>query len=128
MTTITKQTETKAKVQTVQIFGETVESRKYELKEVITMTRTRFEKDGLEVGKMAYYFLAFRHLKMVDVSYETLAQILVKIFELNGQATNTTAKCMAWYQARIKKGIVNINEQFKPSTRTKQVVDISTLF
>ena len=113
---------------TILIFGDEIENRKYELKEVIALTRARFEKDGLEVGKMAYYFLAFRHLKLVDVSYETLAQILIKIFELNGQATNTTAKCMAWYQARIKKGIVDIHSQFKPSTRTKQIVDISSLF
>lgn len=114
--------------QMITIFGDEIENRKYDLKEVITMTRARFEKQGLEVGKMAYYILAFRHLKLVDVSYETLAQVLIRIFELNGQQTNTTAKCMAWYQARIKKGIVNIHEQFKPSTRIKQVVDISSLF
>ena len=126
MKTSTKQT--KVEAQTVVIFGDTIEKRKYELKEVIALTRARFEKDGLEVGKIAYYFLAFRHLKLVEISYETTAQIIKKIFELNGQATNTTAKCMAWYQARIKKGIVDIHSQFKPSTRIKQVVDISTLF
>lgn len=114
--------------QMISIFGDEIENRAYELKEIISMTRARFEKQGLEVGKMAYYMLAFRHLKLVAVSYETIAQILIKIFELNGQATNTTAKCMAWYQARIKKGIVNVHEQFKASTRVKQTVDISKLF
>lgn len=120
--------EAKTKTNVVNIFGDEVESRKYELKEVVQMIRTRFEKEGLEVGKMAYYGLALRHLKLVDISYETLAQILIKIFELNGQQTNTTAKCMAWYQGKIKKGIVNIHEPFKASTRTKVTVDISSLF
>lgn len=118
----------KNQTETILIFGQEVANKKYELKEVVAMIRNRFEKDGLEVGKMAYYGLALRHLKLVDMSYETLSQILIKIFELNGQQTNTTAKCMAWYQGKIKKGIVNIHEPFKASTRTKQTVDISALF
>jgi len=126
--TTQKEVEIKSSTNVVNIFGDEVELKKYELKEVVAMIRTRFEKEGLEVGKMAYYGLALRHLKLVDVSYETLTQIITKIFELNQQQTNTTAKCMAWYQARIKKGIVNIHEQFKPSTRTKQTIDISSLF
>ena len=120
--------ETKTSSNVVAIFGDEFENKKYELKEVVQFIRNRFEKEGLEVGKMAYYGLAFRHLKLVNVSYETLANILIKIFELNGQATNTTAKCMAWYQAKIKKGIVNIHEPFKSSTRTKQTIDIASLF
>lgn len=114
---------------TIILFGQEIENRKYELREVVQMIRDRFETNGLEVGKMAYYGLAFRHLKLVDgMSYETLSQILIKIFELNGQVTETTAKCMAWYQSNIKHGRIDIHAEFKPSTRQKKTVDVTQLF
>lgn len=134
MTNVTKTnktTETKT-VNTITIFGDEFENRKYELKEVIAFTRKRFETKGsqseLPVGQMSYYILAFRHLKLVEVSYETIAQIVRKIFELNGQLCETTAKAQAWYQRKIKNGSIDITKDFKPSTRTKQIVDISTFF
>lgn len=117
---------------TVLIFGQEVENKKYELKELVAMMRARFETQDkasqLPVGNMAYYGLAFRHLKLVDMSYQTLADIIAKIFELNGQRTDTTAKCMAWYQGKIKQGKINIHEDFKPTTRVKNTIDISALF
>jgi len=122
----------KNKTETILIFGQEVENKKYELKELVAMMRARFETNDkastLPVGNMAYYGLAFRHLKLVDMSYQTLADIIAKIFELNNQRTDTTAKCMAWYQGKIKQGKVNIHEDFKPTTRTKTTVDISSLF
>ena len=114
------------------IFGDEYENKKYELKEIIAMTRAKFEIKGsaseLPVGNISYYILAFRHLKLVDVSYETLANIIRKIFELNGQQCNTTAKSQAWYQRKIKNGDVDIHKQFKANVRVKNIVDISKLF
>lgn len=124
-----KTQEQKVETQTqVVIFGDKIENKKMDLKKFVQIIRTKFEPNHLEVGKIAYYSLALRQKGLVDFNYTTLVDIIHKIFELNNLETDTTEKCMAYYQNKINKGLINIDEPFKTSSRTRQKVDISYLF
>lgn len=107
---MTKQNKTQ--VETMNIFGYEIENKKLNTQELVDLVKKNFET--LEtVGHVSYFILALKHLGLVSDSYSVITAIIIKIFELNGQQTNTTEKCMAWYMQKIKKEQINIYEPFK---------------
>lgn len=113
---MTKQNKTQ--VTTMNIFGYEIENKKLNTQELVDLVKKNFET--LEtVGHVSYFVLALKHLGLVSDSYAVITALIIKIFELNGQQTNTTEKCMAWYMQKIKKEQINIYEPFRAG-RKKQ--------
>ena len=115
------QTTQTAKAQNmVKVFNIEIENKNYNTKELVNLVRNHF--DELEtVGHVSYFILGLKHLGLIKDSYAMIAAIVNKLFELKGLKTNTTEKCQGWYYQQIKKGKVNINEEFKQG-RKKQTI------
>lgn len=116
-------------VKKVLLFGDELELKKLSNEELLNVIKKRFNKKELfEVGKMCYYILGLRKYKMIDLSYSSIVIIVKKLFEVNGLICNTSEKCLAWYNGRINKCLINIEEDFKNVGRIKvNNIDISNL-
>lgn len=116
-------------VEKVVLFGDELEFKKLSNEKLLNVIKKRFNKKELfEVGKMCYYILGLRKYKMIDLSYSSIVIIVKKLFEVNGLVCNTTEKCLAWYNGRINKGLIDIKEDFKNVGRAKITnIDISNL-
>lgn len=124
---MTKQTNKKENQQVV-IFGENVENKIHSPQEVVNLLKTRFNNpSSIEVGKVSYYLCALKYYKLSTLSYNDHVLIIKKFFEINGLTTETTTKCQAHYMTKIKKGLVDLSEDFKSSGRAKQVIDLNSI-
>lgn len=100
-------------VETIRVFGIETPNKKLSRKELVDLVRENFENFSGQIGRMANYLVALKHLQITDESYPVLVAIAKKLMEINGLTTNTTEKCFASYMKNIKNGKTNYNEPFK---------------
>ena len=119
------------KLEVIKIFNFEVEKKNYDdVQELFLLLKKCFNnknKEFLEVGKISYFILGLKKEKLVNYSYINIANIVNKFLELNGIISNTTDKCIAWYNNKLNKNIVNYKEDFKNSGRKKEVLNLDNI-
>lgn len=110
----------------VLVFGQELVQKELTNQEVIDLIKNRFGSN-LEVGKVSYYVLALKHYEMTKLSYANIVAIIRKLFEVNNLQTNTTEKCLAWYNQKIKKNKIDITKDFSNTGRKKELINIQEL-
>lgn len=101
----------------VKIFGLEVERKNLELQELVNLLNEKFNKTNIEVGKVSYFILALRKEKMINICYDDIVLIVKSLMSKYNMVCNTTVKCMAYYNKKLKD--INYNEEFKSSGRIK---------
>ena len=110
----------------VVVFGYEVENKKYNIDEIFGLIKNNFDSNNLEVGKISYFILGLRYRKLIDLSYNVINELVIKIMESNGYSTNSSVNCLSFYMRKIKSGERNINEKFKNNGRVRsENIDLS---
>lgn len=120
--------EMKKEIEKVMLFGEEIEKRNLEVQEMINLLKDRFDFKKVGVGEVVYYILGLKKYEMININYVSISMIVRKLFDINGIVCNCSDKCVAWYNNKINKGLINIKDKYKSnSKRIVNVINIDEL-
>lgn len=120
--------EMKKDVEKVLLFGEEIEKKNLEVQEMINLLKEKFDFKSVSVGEVVYYILGLKKYNMININYVSISMIVRKLFETKGIVCNCSDKCVAWYNNKINKGLINIEIKYKSnSKRVVNVININDL-
>ena len=120
--------EMKKDVEKVLLFGEEIEKRNLDTQEMINLLKEKFNFKSVGVGEVVYYILGLKKYNMINISYVSISMIVRKLFEINGIVCNCSDKCVAWYNNKINKGLINIEIKYKSNNkRAVNIINIDDL-
>ena len=62
-------------VETIRVFGIETPNKKLSRKELVDLVKDNFENFSGQIGRMANYLVALKHLQITDESYPVLVQL-----------------------------------------------------